>query len=249
MRPGVALTLAGFCLLLGGCGRGDVAATKPSTNTSGRPYSPLYWYDAAYDGSNQRVRLTFDGPSGSGCEEDRGVAVEKDEYGAVVVSVRSYEPHVPASCPVSEQSIVADLGAPLGDRRLRKQSDQTAFHDENGRLVLIPETTPCGRADCSSPSPTPAACNNAVYADATTREIDGGMATTDERCDGSFLVMTIVNNSACLPEQYGKSCSSAQKAFFVANAAQWKLVLLARGAACPDVWRTSRIQFPAALCG
>jgi hypothetical protein len=237
-----------LAVLVGACARGEQGGSRndATTSTTERAYSFRPWYDAAYV-SPERIRITFDGPSGGACgEHDQGVIHEdRDE---VRVEVRFYEPFVALSCALTPRSVVVSLAAPLGARRLRRVSDDTAFREEAGRLVLIPESTPCGRYDCSAASSSPASCAYDAYSKAVNDDVDGGLTPTDPRCDGSFLVMTIANNSACQPEQYGGDCTKNQNAYFVAKDGNWNVVTLGQGQTCEDVWRLTHIRFPPILC-
>lgn len=235
-------------LLVSACGRGDASGSGhvAPTSTTTRAYGFRPWYDAAYV-SPQRIRITFDGPSGGACSEhDEGVINEEGDE--VRVEVRFYEPFVAQSCALSPRSLIVRLAAPLGTRHLRRVSDDTAFRDEDGRLVLIPESTPCGRSDCSAASTSPAPCTDDAYAKAVKDNVDGGLTPTDARCDGSFLIIAIANNSACQPEQYGGDCTKTQNAYFVAKNGNWNIVTLGRGQTCADVWRIAHIRFPSIVC-
>lgn len=46
------------------------------------------------------------------------------------------------------------------------------------RFELVPETTPCGRADCSTPAPVPSPCTTEASREALERGIDGNNFST-----------------------------------------------------------------------
>ena len=257
-RWGIRLTLFVTLLVLGGCGRGttgpDSAAPsdeRPNATTAterGRGSSFRLWYEASFAGSTSMVKVNFDAPAGTGCNEKHEPLVESGPD-VVAVSVRFYEPFVPTTCSLTPQSIVVDLGAPLGSRMLKVYTTDVVFRDVGGRLEIVPESTQCGRADCSTPSPAPAPCTQPAYEEAIRGEIDGGIGSLDEHCDGSFLILTLEYDSACLPEQRrDAACARFKKAYFVANAGNWRIVTYGDDETCDSVWSRTHIRFPAGLC-
>jgi hypothetical protein len=106
------------------------------------------------------------------------------------------------------------------------------FRADGGRLVLDPDSTPCGRADCSTPAPAPATCNALEYQAIVAEQFPGRAPTTGQvACDGTFLVVV----------------RDGRRGWFVNRQAGWRLV--AREIpTCDDIWREQRIRFPAAFC-
>ena len=242
------LVLLAVMFAAGACGRGGADVAANSATTSGRGYAARYWYSPKLAGSSRTVTVTFDAPSGVGCEEKHTPVVEHVEN-YLVLSVRTYEPFVPTTCALAPQSIEADLGAPLGDALLKGQGDDTAYRVVDGRLEIVAESTPCGRVDCSTPSPSPAACSDQAYDMAIREGIDGNIGSANEHCDGSFLILTLNFDSACLPEQArDANCRRSNTAYFVSRSGSWHVVTYAAGETCDAVWHQTHIRFPAALC-
>ena len=92
------------------------------------------------------------------------------------------------------------LGALLAGLEVQEQWTSRRYRLTGETFALVPESTSCGRADCSTPSPTPAPCDTEAYR-AAVDTIDGGIRLgAYERCDGSFLVLGIdLGSSGCAP--------------------------------------------------
>lgn len=237
-----------LALMATGCGT-ETGSTSSSTTTPGRPHTARTWYDARYaDASGTAVVLTYLKPTGEGCEE-RPVTVLHPTGTDVRAEVRVEEPWAPPTCDVVPAEIELDLGEPLGGRRLLTSGSDTAFVDRDGALVLDAASTPCGRADCSTPSPDPAPCGDEAAASAIRAEIDGAdPGGTVVGCDGSFLVVDLTVGAGGCPPNQREACARPKRAYFVARAGSWRLVTYSRDMTCEDVFRGSAIRVAAAVC-
>ena len=244
------LPLAVVALLVAGCGD-DPESEVAATSSTMQMHTARTWFDARYaEGSDSVVVLTYLKPTGEGCDERPVPRFQPTDTGDVRAEVRVDEPWAPVTCDVVPAEIELDLGAPLGDRRLLTFGSDTAYVDRDGTLVIDPESTACGREDCSQPSPTPAPCSDEAASDAVEGEIDGAdPAETLVACDGSFLVVDLtVGAGGCPPEQRAE-CARPQRAYFVARDGAWRLVTYAREMSCGQVFRATAIRFPPAVCG
>jgi hypothetical protein len=201
---------------------------------SGRTFGTETWYAAAPGSSPDQIELRFDGPvgpAGDECEPARAVAIEPDPA-AVRVTVKRFEPPPVVACRTETQTITAALPEPLGDRPLVNPQTGWRFRPVGGRLELDPDSTPCGRADCSTPAPVPATCQPLEYQAVVAEQVQAREpGSEDARCDGSFLVLT----------------RGGHRAWFVNRQASWRLVALDHRR-CDQVWKEQRVRFPAALC-
>lgn len=247
----VLLTLVSGLLALG-CGT-ESASVSTDTSASDPGASvrktARTWYDARFsDGSDSIVVLTYLKPVGENCEESP-VALVEPAGEDLRAEVRVNEPWAPETCDVAPAEIEVDLGGPLGDRRLITFGSGKAFVDRNGELQVDPASTPCGRADCSQPSPDPAPCSPEAASTAVASEIDGADPGGDVLgCDGSFLVVALtVGGVGCSPDQR-QECARPQHAYFVARDGLWRLVTYGRDMACEDVYRFTAIRFSESTC-
>jgi hypothetical protein len=117
---------------------------------------------------------------------------------------------------------------------------------------VVPESTPCGRADCSTPSPTPAPCESTAFQDVVD-SIDGGIRVGNDRCDGSFAVVEAdEGSSGCPPPEFPDppTCVRLKLAYMVANNGAWRLVAYGspQFPTCNDVAASTLIRFPDAMC-
>jgi hypothetical protein len=217
------------------CGGSDFATG--SGRPSGRTYGPETWYEAQPGSSPDEVVVRFEGPEAGGdddCVPERGALVVPRETG-VEITVQRFAPSPVIRCSTSVQSMTVPLPEPLGQRALVNPQTGWRFSAAGDRFALDPDSTPCGRADCSAVPPdlTKASCNPLEFkavVDEQLRPAEAG--DTNIRCDGAFLVLT----------------RDGRNAWFVNRDASWKLVTRDhRG--CDDVWRMARIRFPAAVCG
>jgi hypothetical protein len=155
-------------------------------------------------------------------------------------------------CPRTEQRLALHLDEPLGDAPLRHQFGDLAVRaNASGVYEPIAETTPCGRVDCSIPSPDPAPCDGDAVREAFATEVDGGIRTEGEpRCDGSFLVVDMdIGSSGCPPTEGEESpCKRVKRAYFVANAGHWSIVTYGTDVTCEEVRYDTGIRFPTEVC-
>lgn len=236
-------------LFAAGCGTEPVSEST-ATSTTGVPYTTRTWYNARYaDGSTSVVVLTFLKPVGDGCEE-RHIARVGRAGNDLRAEVRVNEPWAPPTCDVAAAEIELDLGAPLGDRRLLTSGGNMAFVDRGGTLEIDPLSTPCGRADCSQPSPDPAPCTDEAASASIASEIDGAdPGGTILGCDGSFLAVDLTVGAGSCPPDMREECARPQRAYFVAREGSWRLVTYGRDMTCEEVFRAAAIRFPASVCG
>jgi len=228
----IGALLAGTIVVLAvGCGGGDLAATG---GPRGRPYGTDTWFEASLGESPEEIAVRFDGPVGepdTECHPERQVAVEPSPT-EVRLTVKRYAPSPIIRCAVGTQTATAILPEPLGDRPLVNPQTGWRFRTDGGRLVLDPDSTPCGRADCSAPAPVAATCNALEYQAIVAEQLPGRSPTTQPvACDGSFLVVV----------------RDGRRGWFVNRQAGWRLAAQEM-ATCDEVWRNHRIRFPAAFC-
>jgi hypothetical protein len=231
----ITLVLAGT--VLAGCaGNGATGPASPSTSegSTRRNFGIDTWFAARPGAGPAEVVLSFEGPDGppdNPCQGVRDVAVETTAT-EVRATVRRFEPSAVMTCDDVPGTITATLPEPLGDRALVNPVTGWRFRAAGAGLALDPDSTPCAREDCSTPSALKATCDPAEYEAVVSEQVLVGTATTeDPRCDGSFLVLS----------------RKGRRAWFVNRQGGWRLVATDLRA-CDDVWRTQRIRFPAALC-
>lgn len=219
-------------------------------------YTARYWFDGEFGSAASEVRLRFYGPDpdgGSACDEIRRVEVTESALEVqILIKVYAAENGDWASCPRSEQWATAVLDEPLGERTIVGFGGGVALRVEGDELVVVPESMPCGRSECNTAPAHPASCDSDVVRLAF-EQIDGGIrAAGDRGCNGSFLVAGIdVGSGGCPPtEGAGTSpCRNEKRAFFVANAGQWRLVTYGTGETCESVRQLTGIEFPDQVCG
>jgi hypothetical protein len=206
---------------------------------------------------DDRVAIGFTGPDpvgGSDCDETYAPEVRIDDTrNVVIITLNVMFPRADPTCAQVRREVVVDLGQPLAGRQIQDQWTGRRYQRIGDVFELVPESTPCGRADCSTPSPTPAPCETDAYRDAVDG-IDGGISLGSyERCDGSFLVLAIdLGSSGCPPPEPTETspCARIKLAYFVANNGAWRLVTFGSPefTTCDDVAAETLIRFPDALC-
>jgi hypothetical protein len=219
-----------------------------TTSVPGGKWTSRTWYDARYGISPTEIILTFLKPVGPGCDEQQRAVVEQSGVDVRAI-VRVDEPWAPPGCALEPSQINLVLDAPLGQRKLLTFGSNKAFIDREGSLQLDVSSTPCGRADCSSPSPEPAACGSAPVAQAVARDIDGSDPGGDVvHCDGSFLVVDVTTGAGGCPPEQRQDCAHPQRAYFVARERSWRLVTYGRDMTCDNVFKATVIHFPDDAC-
>jgi len=203
-----------------------------------------------------RVAIGFTGPdpgSGPACDETYAPEVRTDDArNVVVITLEVLFPRADPACAQVPREVIVDLGQPLAGRQIQDQRTGRRYRQVGDVFEVVPESTPCGRADCSTASPTPAPCEADAYRDAVDT-IDGGIHLGADRCDGSFLVLEIdVGSGGCPPPDGPEPspCANIKLAYFVANNGAWRLVTYGspQFTTCDDVAAETLIRFPAALC-
>jgi hypothetical protein len=226
----VLLAALAAVLLVPGCGV-DVERSKTQ---KGRTYGTEAWYEVAFGSSRDEITVRFEGPRAGGdddCEPEREVLVEPEPT-LLRVTVKRYSPSPVVTCPIGVQTMTAKLPEALGDRVLVNPATGWRFRPSGDRFVLDPESTPCGREDCSQPAVAKASCNPFEFAAVVNEQIRPAAGQdADVRCDGSFLILT----------------RAGRRAFFVNREAAWKLVTV-DARECEAVFRQTRVRFPEALC-
>lgn len=263
MRGGRRLGLVVLvALALVACGSGnddDVAAGDDGgdgdSGEDGRPWTNRSWRAPQLTDDPTAIVLTYRGPSpddGAECEEQPVATAEPSEPGVVAVWVKLFDDWADPSCPMVDQQITLTLDEPLGDRVLEEPSTGWRYRLSGDRLAVVPESTPCGRADCSTPALQPSPCDTATIRAAVDREIDGGIRLNGEpQCDGSFLVITIDTGSSGCPPTDGEGpspCQNLSRAYFVAREGQWRIVTYAADLTCTAVDNSTHILFPTSMC-
>lgn len=257
-RALIALALGSGLLV--GCGSGSA---EPSTiGADGEPDRQAHdvrpWFRAEATDDPRELTLVYWGPDAAAderCSSRDEVETQVAADGVLEVTIYSYPVDAAlyeADCPMALQRIDLLLDEPLGDAHLRVgHSDLAVRATAEGGYEPVPETTTCGRVDCSTPSPEPAPCDGEAVQEAFDSEVDGGIRATGEiRCDGSFLVVDMdVGSSGCAPTEGGTSpCRNVKRAYFVANASRWRIVTYGTDQTCEQVLHTTGIQYPAELC-
>lgn len=256
----LGVLVAGLALVA--CGSGSGQTTSESSDSGapgsdGRPWTSRTWFDVEATDDPKVVDLLFWGPDAEQdprCTEDRETAATDVEGDLdVTVVVHFDEGAKPADeCPWAVQRIALRLEEPLGDRRMTVSTGDVAFVESGDGYgyEVVPETTPCGRTDCSTPSPTPAPCDGDAVRAAFSAEIDGGILPEGEaRCDGSFLITDMdVGSSGCAPADGDSPCKNVKRAYFVANGGEWRVITYGTGETCESVLHVSGIVFPEELC-
>lgn len=230
------------------CGSdGAPPATAPeNTTTTTRPenFSSRVVHGVRATDDPAVMEVLIDAPK---CDERHEPQVYQRNDGFDVF-VKSYPVDVPADCEVVEVAVRVDLGEPLGERVVRAGGYGREYRRVGDQFELVPESTPCGRADCSTPAPVLAPCTTEAY-DAAIQQIDAVVGgPSDVRCDGSFLVLTVRLGGGACPRE-NENCRM-QRAYFVSRAGAWNLVGYNQVGTytCAEVARRALITFPAALC-
>jgi hypothetical protein len=233
MRSRVRAVLSAVAMTgVAACGDFSSSPARPS----GRTYGTEAWYEAQVGSGPNEIVLRFDGPQANDdedCRPERGVIALPRETG-VEVTVQRFAPSPVVRCPTGTQTITATLPEPLGQRALVNPQTGWRFSADGDRFVLDPDSTPCGRADCSTVPPdlTKASCEPFEYKAVVDEQLrPAAVGDTNVRCDGAFLAFT----------------RDGRNAWLVNRGATWKLVTRDHRT-CDDVWRMTRIRFPAPLC-
>jgi hypothetical protein len=211
-------------------------------------YTFSYWRTAEPGPDGNQVVLVFDGPDPSAprCWKEPHASVFSG-VGSVEVDLRTYAPVASSGCPLTEQRLTITLDEPLGNRVLVSRDPERAMKLVDGAFQVIPESTACGRVDCSTPSPTPAACTLEA---AGSRDYQN-VAIPDGACDGSFLIGTIDDHLRGCPATGGVEqprCQRPAYAYYVAREGTWRAVSWNRDDSCDAVAARTGIRFPEAVC-
>jgi hypothetical protein len=253
----VALAVAAFgAVSCSGDGHGDNSARAQAATSSPAPqgYGARAWRDARLGDKTNEVILGFTGPdpsAGAECVESYKPEVVTHDNGIREILIKVPNPMARASCPTRRIEVSVELDALTEGDVIEAGYSNEQYRLTDGRFDVIPESTPCARTDCSTPSPTPAPCATASYREAIEREIDASIRIVgNPRCDGSFLVIGIDTGSGgCAPVEGATSpCANAKTAYFVARAGAWSIVTYANALTCADVTAMTDIRFPASLC-
>jgi hypothetical protein len=261
-RPGAvrlgAVVVATLALALVACGDGDGGDLLADVG-SGAPqgYGGRAWRDARLGDGPDQVVVGFTGPDpagGEGCQESYEPETYVADDGVVRIALKVPHPMADASCPTTRVEVTVDVegagGLAEGDV-IESGYSGYRYRLAGQDFALMPETTPCGRVDCSTPSPVPSPCTTEAYRAALERGIDANIFLQGEpRCDGSFLVTGIdVGSGGCPPvENEPSPCARVKTAYFVARDGGWGVVTYGEGLTCADVAASTEIRFPDALC-
>ena len=239
-----------LAVLVAACGA-QAADGTATTGLADRPHSARPIAAIRYGASPTELVVTVVGPDQSvrECDEERVGEVLPIADVSVRLAILVPLPEPPDSCPDRSEDVVVALDEPLDGRSIETYGTGR-WVDEAGVLLLDPMSRPCGRSDCSAPGPTPASCDPSVYHDSVIGQIDGAdPENSNERCDGSFLTFDLTVGAGGCPPDDRELCADAQRGFFVADlAGQWALVTYGKDLTCDDVYETSLIQFPPAVC-
>lgn len=260
-REGVRLALVGLVVALAACGGGGEVG---SVTASGQPgeqqgYGGRAWRDARLGDQPNQVIVGFTGPDPSGgdvCVE----TYEPETYtgaddGIVRIGLRVPHPMADPSCPTMRVEVTVEIDevdAVVDGDIIEAGYSGYRYRLADDRFELLPESTPCGREDCSEASPTPSPCTTEAYREAIERGIEGNILLEGEQlCDGSFLVTGIDTGSGGCPptENQPSPCARVKTAYFVARDGTWAVVTYGEGLNCTDVADMTEIRFPAAVCG
>ncbi|MBN2622289.1 MAG: hypothetical protein JXA83_02915, partial [Acidimicrobiales bacterium] len=174
--------------------------------------------------------------------------------GIVRVAIKVPHPMADPSCSKIRVEVIVDIDdveALVDGDIIEAGYSAYRYRLAGDRFELMPESTPCGRENCSAPSPTPSPCTTEAYREAIEREIDGNIFLDGEQlCDGSFLVTGIDTGSGGCPptENQPSPCTRVKTAYFVAREGTWAVVTYGKGMTCADVVDSTGIRVPAALC-
>ncbi|MDQ1481430.1 MAG: hypothetical protein QOI44_2291 [Actinomycetota bacterium] len=246
---GIFLSVAVAALGVVSCGSDGHGENRARASYGGRA-----WRDARLGDKANEVILGFTGPdpsAGAECVESYKPEVVRRDDGTREVLIQVPNPMARASCPTRRIEVSVELATLTEGDVIEAGFSNYRYRLTDGRFEVVPESTPCGRADCSTSSPTPAPCSTASYQEAIEREIDGNIRIVgDPHCDGSFLVIGIDTGSGgCAPAEGAASpCANAKSAYFVARDRKWSVVTYANALTCADVATMTAIRFPASLC-
>lgn len=256
-RTARRLALVGLLVAAAACGSGGDAGSTTAGGQQG--YGGRAWREARLGNQPNEVIVGFTGPDPSGgdqCVESYEPETYADaERGVLRIMLKVPHPMADRSCPTMPVEVTVELdeadAIEEGDI-LESGYSGYRYRRDGDHFELLPETTPCGRANCSEPSPTPSPCTTVAYRDAIEAGIDGNIFLAGEqRCDGSFLVTGIdVGSGGCPPEENQPSpCARVKTAYFVARDGGWGVVTYSADISCDDVAYSTEIRFPPALCG
>jgi hypothetical protein len=238
-----------------GPGDSSAKAQAATSRTASQGHGGRTWLDARRGDKTNEVILGFTGPdpsAGAECVESYKPQVVTLDDGIREVLINVPNPMASPTCPTKRIEVSVELDALTEGDVIEAGYSNYRYRLTDGRFDLMPESTPCARANCSTPSPTPAPCASASYREAIEREIDGNIRVVgDPRCDGSFLVIGIDTGSGgCAPTEGAASpCANEKTAYFVARDGKWSIVTYGDALTCAKVAAmTSDIRFPAALC-
>lgn len=200
LRGGVLAMAAGIGLLTG-CGSRPAGSGGEAARG---PHSIRPWIAAEPTNDPTELHLVYWGPDAEAdkrCTARNEVETQVAHDGVLEATIYVYAikgARAWTDCPWSKQRIALHLDHPLGGDPLREYPDgRTVRATASGGYELVAETTPCGRVDCSTPSPHPAPCEGDAVLQAFASEVDGGIRTVGEpKCDGSFLVVDMDVGSA-----------------------------------------------------
>lgn len=232
----------------------SVAAAATSTTASQPSFGALPWRDARRGDARDEVILGFIGPDPAGgrsCAESYRAATTPLDTGAVTVMIEVSTPRADPACPTTRLELSVRIDGLRQGSVLHAGLTGYRYRLAGERFDLLAESTPCGRTDCSTPSPTPALCDTEAVHAAIARGIDGGIRVVSSvKCDGSFLVVPIDTGSGgCAPAEGGPSpCAKSKTAYFVARAGSWSIVSYGPDMSCVELEAASAIRFPPELC-
>jgi hypothetical protein len=238
-----------FLLTVAACG-GTVSRSAPagsnvpatSVRAAGAPYS-FPWLQVVGAKNATTVDLTVDGveanlaPSDP-CFQHWGTAAR--ETATLVTITVTLKPAPSKKCITGNKHLIVPLEQALGSRPIVNAVTKTkyvrgpggGYYEDTGNFA----------------PPAKAACTAESYDSAVMHEIDGGISTQNEKCDGQFLTLDLVKR-ACSPGSEG--CVEDPiigHAFFVNWHGGWRLLTYYRHATCAAVARDLGVRFPPDVC-
>lgn len=163
-------------------------------------------------------------PPGDRCYEKYSAA-DTEATDSVSVTLHQIQ-KAPDGCTQTTRSAVIPLHAPLGSRAVVDTATSDRYVRGPGAGYYLQPNVPVSIA---GPRET---CSETSYETAVTREIDGHQSLSDERCDGTFLIMNVAQH----------------RAYFVNRNRSWRIVTYGTGITCAEVAADTGIHFPSALC-